>query len=73
MIGCMLEGAIGATAAVHFAIAKQHVISRIDLDGPSLGAFNPIDSNVNFNDAVISVIDTPGLGIKQIPHVNWFN
>ena len=73
MIGCMLEGAISATAAVHFAIAKKHVIRKIDLDGPTLGAFNPIDSNVIFNDAVISVIDSPGLGIKQLPHVNWFN
>jgi o-succinylbenzoate synthase len=73
MMGCMLEGAISATAAVHFAIAKRNVISKIDLDGPTLGAFNPIDSNVNFNDAIISVTDAPGLGISQLPTVNWFN
>lgn len=73
MIGCMLEGSISATAAVHFAIAKKSVISKIDLDGPTLGAFNPIDSNVNFNDAVISVTDTPGLGIRHTPAVFWFD
>lgn len=73
MMGCMLEGGISATAAVHFAIAKRNVISKIDLDGPTLAVFNPIDSNVNFNDAVISVTDLPGLGISQLPTVNWFN
>lgn len=73
MLGCMLEGGISATAAVHFAIAKQQVITKIDLDGPTLGAFNPIDSNVNFNDAVISVTDAPGLGISHLPSVLWFD
>ncbi len=73
MMGCMLEGAISAAAAVHMAVAKQHVITKIDLDGPTLGAFNPIDSNVLFNDAVISVTDTPGLGIRQLPTVNWYD
>lgn len=71
MMGCMLEGGISATAAVHLAIAKQHVITKIDLDGPTLGAFNPIDSNVNFNDAVISVSDLPGLGISQLSSIKW--
>ena len=73
MMGCMLEGGISAAAAVHLAIAKQKVITKIDLDGPTLGAFNPIDSNVLFNDAVISVTDAPGLGIRQLPTVNWFD
>ena len=73
MMGCMLEGGISAAAAVHLAIAKQQVITKIDLDGPTLGAFNPIDSNVLFNDAVISVTDTPGLGIRQLPTVNWYD
>lgn len=73
MMGCMLEGGISVAAAVHLAIAKQQVISKIDLDGPTLGAFNPIDSNVLFNDAVILVTDAPGLGIRQLPTVNWFD
>lgn len=73
MMGCMLEGGISAAAAVHLAIAKQHVITRIDLDGPTLGAFNPIDSNVLFADSVISVSDRPGLGITATSHIHWLD
>jgi L-Ala-D/L-Glu epimerase len=73
MMGCMLEGGISAAAAVHLAVAKQHVITRIDLDGPSLGAFNPIDSNVLFADSVISVSDRPGLGITATSHIQWLD
>lgn len=71
MMGCMLEGGISVTAAVHLAIAKQHVITKIDLDGPVLGAYNPIDSNVLFNDAVISANNKPGLGITGLTAVEW--
>lgn len=73
MMGCMLEGGISAAAAVHLAVAKQHVITRIDLDGPTLGAFNPIDSNVLFDDSVISVSDRPGLGITAVSHIHWLD
>ncbi|WP_301003889.1 enolase C-terminal domain-like protein [Arsukibacterium sp.] len=38
MIGCMLEGSISVAAAVHVAVAKSDVITKIDLDGPSLCA-----------------------------------
>jgi o-succinylbenzoate synthase len=73
MMGCMLEGGISAAAAVHLAVAKQHVITRIDLDGPTLGTFNPIDSNVLFADSVISVSDRPGLGITATSHIHWLD
>ncbi len=73
MMGCMLEGAISAAAAVHLAVAKQHVITKIDLDGPTLGAFNPIDANVNFDDSVISVSERPGLGVVATSHIQWFD
>jgi L-alanine-DL-glutamate epimerase-like enolase superfamily enzyme len=36
MIGCMLESSISVAAAVHLAVAKSDVITKIDLDGPSL-------------------------------------
>lgn len=72
MMGCMLEGGISAAAAVHLAIAKSSVISRIDLDGPSLGCFDPIDGNVRFDDAVITVSDRPGLGIQAPANISWF-
>jgi L-Ala-D/L-Glu epimerase len=66
MIGCMLETSISVAAAVHVAVAKSDAITKIDLDGPSLCKFNPIDGGVIFNDAEISVTDAPGLGIREI-------
>jgi o-succinylbenzoate synthase len=66
MIGCMLETSISVAAAVHVAVAKANVITKIDLDGPSLCAFNPVDGGVNFNESEISITDAPGLGIREI-------
>lgn len=66
MIGCMLETSISVAAAVHVAVAKSDAITKIDLDGPSLCEFNPIDGGVIFNEAEISVTDAPGLGIREI-------
>src|SRR5687768_1240920 len=43
MIGCMLESSISVAAAVHLAVAKSNAITKVDLDGPSLSAFNPVD------------------------------
>ena len=43
MIGCMLETSISVAAAVHLAVAKSNVITKVDLDGPSLCPFNPVD------------------------------
>jgi o-succinylbenzoate synthase len=66
MIGCMLETSISVAAAVHVAVAKSNVITKIDLDGPSLCQFNPVDGGVIFNESEISVTDAPGLGIREI-------
>lgn len=66
MIGCMLESSISVAAAVHLAVAKSDVITKIDLDGPSLCAFNPVTGGVNFNESEISITDAPGLGITQV-------
>jgi L-alanine-DL-glutamate epimerase-like enolase superfamily enzyme len=66
MIGCMLESSISVAAAVHVAVAKSDVITKVDLDGPSLCAYNPVDGGVNFNESEISVSDAPGLGIREI-------
>jgi hypothetical protein len=46
--------------ALHVAIAK------VDLDGPSLCQFNPVDGGVIFNESEISVTDAPGLGVREI-------
>jgi o-succinylbenzoate synthase len=66
MIGCMIETSISVAAAVHVAVAKANVITKVDLDGPSLCVFNPVDGGVIFNEAEISVTDAPGLGIREI-------
>ena len=66
MIGCMLETSISVAAAAHVAVAKSDVITKVDLDGPSLCQFNPVDGGVIFNESEISVTDAPGLGIREI-------
>ncbi|UHQ19337.1 dipeptide epimerase [Lysobacter sp. KIS68-7] len=66
MIGCMLESSISVAAAVHLAVAKADAITKVDLDGPSLSQFNPVEGGVNFNESEISIPDAPGLGIRNI-------
>lgn len=66
MMGCMLEAGISVAAAVHVAVAKADVITRIDLDGPSLCASDPLEGGVVFNESQIAVTDAPGLGIRGI-------
>lgn len=66
MIGCMIETSISVAAAAHLAVARSDVITRVDLDGPSLCAWNPVEGGVTFADAEISIGDAPGLGIVSI-------
>ena len=66
MIGCMIESSISVAAAVHLAVAKADVITKVDLDGPSLCQFDPVDGGVVFNESEISVTDAPGLGLRAI-------
>ncbi len=66
MIGCMLESSISVAAAVHVAVARSAVITKVDLDGPSLCQYNPVDGGVVFNESEISVTEAPGLGIREI-------
>jgi o-succinylbenzoate synthase len=66
MMGCMLESSISVAAAVHVAVARSDVITRIDLDGPSLCAFDPVEGGVTFDGARIVIPDAPGLGIRAV-------
>ncbi|MET0329513.1 MAG: dipeptide epimerase [Luteimonas sp.] len=66
MIGCMIESSISVAAAAHLAVAKADVITKIDLDGPSLCAWNPVEGGVSFDEAEISIGDAPGLGILGV-------
>ncbi len=51
MIGCMIESSISVAAAVHLAVAKSDVITKVDLDGPSLGQFESVSGGVHFNES----------------------
>ena len=66
MIGCMIESAIPVAAAVHLAAARPDIITRVDLDGPALGRFNPVQGGVVFDDPRIMASDAPGLGITGV-------
>jgi L-Ala-D/L-Glu epimerase len=66
MIGCMIESSISVAAAVHVAVAKSSVITKVDLDGPSLSKFNPVEGGVVFNESEISIGEGAGLGIREI-------
>lgn len=66
MIGCMLESGVSVAAAVHLAVAKSDVITKVDLDGPSLSRYNPVVGGVLFNESEITVTDAPGLGIQDV-------
>lgn len=65
MLGCMLEGKVSVNAAVHLAAAKS-IITKIDLDGPSLCSEDPVTGGCGFNDSKITVSETPGFGIQKI-------
>lgn len=64
MMGCMLEGSIGVAAASHFAYAYRDVVTLIDLDGPTLGQYDPIVGATIFKDANITLNNSHGLGIS---------
>ncbi|MBB5210764.1 dipeptide epimerase [Microbulbifer hydrolyticus] len=66
MVGCMLETSIGVSAAAHMAAAKAPVVSKLDLDVPSLCKFDPVVGGAAYKDADIILNETPGLGIEKI-------
>lgn len=70
MLGCMLEGKISVTAAVHLAAAK-HIITRIDLDGPVLCSEDPIEGGAIFNEQKISLSNDSGFGFKKVNGVKY--
>lgn len=63
MIGCMLEAKISVNAAIHLACAKN-IITKVDLDGPVLCSEDPIVGGAGFQEKLITVSETPGLGIQ---------
>ena len=66
MIGCMLESKIAVSAAAHLAAARS-VVTKVDLDGPSLCKVDPYAGGPDYLGAVIQMNETPGLGITGVP------
>ncbi len=70
MIGCMLESKLSVSAAVHLAASKS-IITKIDLDGPGLCSEDPIHGGPIYNDSIIKLNQTPGLGFNKINNVSF--
>lgn len=66
MIGCMLESKIAVSAAAHLAAAKG-IITRADLDGPSLCRTDPYIGGPLFTGGAITMNESWGLGITRVP------
>lgn len=66
MIGCMLESKIAVSAAAHLAAAKG-IITRADLDGPSLCRTDPYIGGPLFTGSTITMNESWGLGITGVP------
>ena len=66
MIGCMLESKLAVSAAAHLAAAKR-VITRADLDGPSLCRIDPYTGGPVYENGIIRMTDAPGIGITGVP------
>ena len=66
MVGCMLESKLSVSAAAHLAAAKR-IVTRIDLDGPSLCKTDPFAGGPDFQENRILMNDLPGIGIQAVP------
>ena len=70
MIGCMLESRLSVAAAAHLA-AGRGIITRADLDGPSLCSVDPYTGGPVFDEATISMSADPGIGVGDVPCESW--
>ena len=66
MIGCMLESKIAVSAAAHLAAGKG-IITRADLDGPSLCKEDPYTGGPVFEGPRILMGEEAGLCITRVP------
>ena len=70
MVGCMLESKLAVSAGAHLCCGRG-IITRADLDGPSLCAVDPYSGGPVFDGATVTMTDTPGIGIGDIPCEHW--
>ncbi len=66
MVGCMLDSKIALTAAAH-VVASQKNIIYADLDGNADHVVDPIVGGMTVKGGVISLPETPGLGVDVDP------
>lgn len=66
MMGCMLESKLAVSAAAHLCAAKG-IVTRADLDGPSLCSVDPFQGGPAYDGAMIRMNDTSGIGITSVP------
>lgn len=71
MIGCMLESKLSVSAAAHLAAAKE-VITRADLDGPSLCRTDPFNGGPVYKKNLIKMTDNSGIGIEEIKGIKFY-
>lgn len=69
-MGCMMESKLAVTAAAHLACARK-IITRCDLDSPSLCASDPIRGGVILDGPMLIMPDAPGLGIEGVDGITW--
>ncbi len=63
MMGCMLEGAISLTTALHIVSARADRVTMLDLDSVNLLKFNPVDGGAKFKNSKIFLDRDYGMGI----------
>ncbi|MGY0504466.1 dipeptide epimerase [Luteimonas sp. e5] len=67
MMGCMLESSVSVAAAAHLVAAMSQVITKVDLDGPSLCLHDPVLADTQFNESEITLGTRPGFGVIDVP------
>lgn len=70
MVGCMLESKLAVSAGAHLCCGRG-IITRADLDGPSLCAVDPYSGGPVFDGATVTMTDAPGIGIGDVPCEHW--
>ena len=66
----MLESRLSVAAAAHLAAVKK-IVTRADLDGPSLCDIDPYEGGPEFDGAVIRMTEDAGVGVRCIPCEFW--
>ncbi len=66
MMGCMLESKLAVSAAAHLCAAKG-IVTRADLDGPSLCSVDPYEGGPDYDGATVRMNELPGIGITGVP------